>query len=253
MVEPAYAVLAARLRTRITGGELKPGDLLPSEAALMHAEGVSRHTVRSAFAMLIGEGLVVSRNGLGHMVRESTSLVWYASEPERNDGKGGVVPSDTWSRSIMRQGHMPSEQITTQIALADERVAGLLDLPVDEPVVIRRRLRLVDGRPSSLADSYYPRSIVAGTRIELPGDIVPGVYAVFANELGRPWALTLDRITARAPTRHESEVLDLARGVAVAEVARRSFDPAGVPVRVTLFILPGDRLELEYRHRKAAA
>jgi len=29
---------------------------------------------------------------------------------------------------------------------------------------------------------------------------------------------------------------------------RRSFDAAGIPVRLSIFVLPGDRHEIEYEH-----
>lgn len=83
--------------------------------------------------------------------------------------------------------------------------------------------------------------------MEEPGDLTPGVYAIF-DRLGRAWVRTVDQWTARAPTRDETIALGIPRGVAVAEVARRSFDRDGVPVRLSLFVLPGDRHVIEYEH-----
>lgn len=248
-MEPVYATLAARLRRDIILGTLTPGAFLPSETALQREQNVSRGTVRRAIEELVAEGLVVSLNGRGHQVRRSMPLVWRASDPERNDG-AGAGPTDVWSRSVRAQGYEPSEEIRTEIGYADETVARWLDLQPGEPVSIRRRLRFVNGEPYSTADSFYPRSIVAGTEVELPGDVKPGVYAVFAR-LGRAWVRTTDRWTARAPTRAEAVTLAIPRGVAVAEVARRSFDEDGVPVRLSLFVLPGDRHTIEYDHPEA--
>jgi GntR family transcriptional regulator len=250
MTEPVYATLAARLRRDITTGTLRPGDYLPSESTLVRDQAVSRGTVRRAIDELVAEGLVVSRNGRGHQVRQTVQLYWRASDPERGDGT--VVPSDVWSRHVRAQGHEPSELIRAEIGLADEAVARWLAIPPGAAVAIRRRLRFVDGSPYSIADSYYPRSIVAGTEIEEPGDITPGVFAVF-ERLGRPWVRTVDQWTARAPTRDEAVTLAIPRGVAIAEVARRSFDASGVPVRLSLFVLPGDRHVIEYEHTRGRA
>lgn len=243
-MEPVYATLAAHLRRQIATGALRPGEYLPSEATLQREQNVSRGTVRAAVAELIGEGLVVSLNGRGHQVRLSMPLVWRAYEPERNTASG-EGPSDVWSRGVRDQGYTPSEQIRTEIGYADDRVAAWLCIAPGTPVAIRRRLRFVNDVPYQTADSYYPRSIVAGTEVEEPADVKPGVYAVF-ERLGRPWVDTIDRITSRAPTREESVTLSIPRGVAVAEVARRSFDATGEPVRLSLFILPGDRHQIEY-------
>ncbi len=245
--QPIYATLAERLRRDILNGTLVAGGYLPSEATLVRQQGVSRGTVRAAIAELVAEGLVVSRNGRGHEVRQFARLTWRASDQERNDSS--ATPSDAWSRSVRAQGHEPSEKITAEIAFADERVAGWLALASGDAVSVRRRLRFVDGEPYSIADSYYPRSIVAGTEVELPGDVQPGIYAVF-ERLGRPWTRTVDTWISRSPTREESAILAIPRGISVAEVARRSFDPEGTPVRLTLFILPGDRHEIEYEHRE---
>lgn len=52
------SAVAARLGRRIVAGELRPGDPVPTEAALCAALGVSRTTVREAIKRLHGKGLV---------------------------------------------------------------------------------------------------------------------------------------------------------------------------------------------------
>lgn len=66
---PQYRRIAAELRAEIERGELRPGDVLPSEAALMQRYGVSRGTARQALADLEGAGLVESQHGRGRYVR----------------------------------------------------------------------------------------------------------------------------------------------------------------------------------------
>lgn len=53
----ASALVAARLRARISGGQLAPGAKL-SEQAIAAELGVSRNTLREAFTVLAGESLV---------------------------------------------------------------------------------------------------------------------------------------------------------------------------------------------------
>jgi GntR family transcriptional regulator len=55
---PVYAQLAAILRDKITSGELKTLDMLPSENVLSQTYEVGRDTVRHALAVLRDEGLV---------------------------------------------------------------------------------------------------------------------------------------------------------------------------------------------------
>lgn len=54
----AYEQLAGLLRERITSGDLREGDRLPSETALAKQAGVSRSTVREALRILEQGGLV---------------------------------------------------------------------------------------------------------------------------------------------------------------------------------------------------
>lgn len=60
--------LAALLSTQIHGGELGPGQRLPTEAKLCTAHGVSRSVVREAVHRIKSRGLLVSRQGSGVFV-----------------------------------------------------------------------------------------------------------------------------------------------------------------------------------------
>lgn len=60
----------AELREKIVQGELKPGDKLPTEQALVRHFGVSRTVIREAIAGLRADGLVLPRQGIGVFVLE---------------------------------------------------------------------------------------------------------------------------------------------------------------------------------------
>ena len=71
--------LVARLTEDITSGKIAPGSQLPTEQELIAATGVSRTVVREAVAALRAEGLVITRQGVGAFVSESTyafALKW---------------------------------------------------------------------------------------------------------------------------------------------------------------------------------
>ena len=63
----------AELRSRIESGELKPGDRLPTEQALIKHFGVSRTVIREAVAGLRADGLVQPRQGVGVFVLKPTA------------------------------------------------------------------------------------------------------------------------------------------------------------------------------------
>jgi DNA-binding FadR family transcriptional regulator len=56
------------ISTAIADGQLKPGDKLPTEAAIMAQHGVSRTVVREAISRLQAGGLVETRHGIGTFV-----------------------------------------------------------------------------------------------------------------------------------------------------------------------------------------
>lgn len=62
-VPKAAELIADTLRTRIVLGELKPGDALLSEAALMVEFNVSRASLREAFRILDAESLIEVKRG----------------------------------------------------------------------------------------------------------------------------------------------------------------------------------------------
>ncbi len=67
---PAYYQLAQILREKIMGGELRPGDRIPSEEELGTEYGLSRMTVRRAISTLSEEGLLRGERGRGTFVVE---------------------------------------------------------------------------------------------------------------------------------------------------------------------------------------
>ncbi len=66
---PQYQRIATDLRGLVESGELRAGDLLPSEAELSERYSVSRGTARHALAELEGAGLVEAVHGKGRFVR----------------------------------------------------------------------------------------------------------------------------------------------------------------------------------------
>lgn len=63
-----YQRVAAALRTRIQANELSPGDAIEPEHVLTETLGVSRVTLRRGVDLLIDEGLLVRRQGVGTFV-----------------------------------------------------------------------------------------------------------------------------------------------------------------------------------------
>lgn len=242
MVASLYEDIAGELREGVH--HMAPGDRMPSEADLVKQYRVSRQTVRAALRRLADEGLITSGIGRGWFVRDQRSLAWVASAPERNL-RTDLSPADAWSTGIREQGREPREQITTETLMVTGRIAALMEVDGDPIVVVRRRLRYVDNTLHTTADTYYPRSIVVGTPIELPHDVLPGTYAVL-EAAGHGWRTYRDTIRTRPPSAREAELFRVGPGVSVFEHTRVRRTEQGRVVAITITIGPGDRNEIIY-------
>jgi len=72
--QPLYAQLLQQLESMIVTGELAPGTLLPSERELCERIGVSRITVKRAYAELHQRQLISRHQGLGTLVQNPNRL-----------------------------------------------------------------------------------------------------------------------------------------------------------------------------------
>ena len=66
--------LVETFTTEIRQGRLRPGDKLPTEAALVGRFGVSRTVVREAISRLAASGLAETHHGIGTFVTEAQSV-----------------------------------------------------------------------------------------------------------------------------------------------------------------------------------
>lgn len=67
--------LAKLLANKIASQEYRPGDRIPTEAALCAEHGVSRTVVREAIASLRADGVVIARQGVGVFVSSRRRLL----------------------------------------------------------------------------------------------------------------------------------------------------------------------------------
>ncbi|KFB09387.1 FadR/GntR family transcriptional regulator [Nitratireductor basaltis] len=63
--------VAAAINAAIESGKLRPGDRLPTEAALSETFGVARTVVREAISLLRYDGVVDSRRGVGAFITDT--------------------------------------------------------------------------------------------------------------------------------------------------------------------------------------
>lgn len=242
---PLYRRIASDLRAAIRTGEYRPGTQLPTEQELQDRYGVSRNTVRLAFAMLANEGITTSTPGRGTYVRERVSLTYYASRAESpNRPTQSTEAYDAYVEEVKTQGREPGQAFEMRIVPATAEVAERLDVEEGGGVLLRRISRRVDGQAWSLQDSYYPMDLAQECDLLTPHDIPQGTVRVLA-EHGHVEIGWVDEVTARMPTPDEAAALDLGSGVPVLVYVRTAVTDTR-PDRLTMTIFAGDRNRLVY-------
>ncbi|MET7460307.1 GntR family transcriptional regulator [Nonomuraea sp. NPDC005501] len=236
---PIYRRIADGLRSRILAGELRDGDRLPGENALMADYSIARATARQALAVLINEGLAVPKRGSGVYVRLFKPIRRHGSRRLARDqwGEGHSI----WDADV-RGRPFTVDEVEVLNEEAPEDVAEVLD---SRQAWIRRRRYSVDGRPVQLATSYFPARAVEGSAITLADTGAGGVYARL-RDLGLAPAHFTEEIRARMPAPRESELLGLPAGTPVIVIARTAYTSSGVPVEYNEMVLDSAAYVLQY-------
>ncbi|WP_344559272.1 GntR family transcriptional regulator [Kitasatospora saccharophila] len=246
---PRVPDVAADLRRRIEAGEFGESGKLPSTRFLVDHYGISAQAIARVVGLLKSDGVVVSRQGAGVFVRRVNPLKWELSAFERGNRRDDVLTGlDDWKASVVEQGRVPEQRLISVTEEPGEApppsVAQWLQLEAGALAVSRRRLRLVDGEPYQIADSWFPASVALGTPLMEPHDVTMagGILAA----IGQPQIRIRDEITSRMPTLAEITQLDLPAGTPVAQHVRVGFGPDNTPVRAMVTIAPGDLNILVY-------
>ncbi|MFG2071391.1 GntR family transcriptional regulator [Nonomuraea maritima] len=236
---PIYRRIADGLRARILSGELRDGDRLPGENALMAEHAIARATARQALAVLVNEGLAVPRRGSGVYVRLFKPIRRHGSRRLSREqwGQGrSIWDADTRGRAYT------VDRVEVTRERAGEDVAAVLE---SAEVWVRRRRYCIDGRPVQLATSYFPAHLVEGSAITLPETGPGGVYARL-GDLGTPPAHFTEEVRARMPQPREGVLLDLPGGTPVIAVSRTAYTAGGVPVELNEMIMDSAAYVLQY-------
>jgi GntR family transcriptional regulator len=246
---PIYKQIADALRQRLDGGEYGAGDKLPSESELMQQFGASRATVRKAFDVLMSEGRVESRRGVGVFVRIPPSALFVLRDVNRLKRK-------TWGTDELSSRLRPFEadaeksggpfrQEIRQLAevSAPPDVARHLDIDEGDTVFVRRRRILLDGRPAHLGDSYLPLDIAMGALRER--DTGPGGTYARMEDAGHRLSHFDEQLTFRMPTSTERRALRLGHGVPVVDLVRIAHTRTR-PLECFVAVMAGDRYRFAY-------
>ncbi len=230
----AHAQIERWLVEAIGGGELTPGDRLPSESALAAFFGVSRMTLRQALAGLQDRGVVLRRRG-----RSGGTFI---ARPRIDCDLTGLAGFTEQLRRSQRQA--TARVISAATVPADRTVATALALDPAAPVHRIVRVRSADDLPLALEHSYFPAAVFPG----LPQlDLTGSIYELLAVRYQqRPHTATefLEPVIAGAG---DAALLQAPVGAAVMLIERTAYTAAGLPVEYARDLFRPDRVRISVR------
>ena len=144
---PKYYQLAQILSEKISSGELKPDEQLPTEEELCQTYQMSRGTVREAIRLLVDEGLIWRGRGQGTFVKA----------PSQSTALFSLTP---FNEMMRRQNRVASTKVLVQTAvIPPSSIAQKLELPPDTLTIHIVCLRLADNQPVLHETRYLAQSL----------------------------------------------------------------------------------------------
>lgn len=230
---PLYYQLKELLAGRITSGEWRPGDMLPTEEQLQDQYELSRTTVRQALKELEFEGKISRYRGRGTFV--SKPKISHSFDPHFN-----------LTAFLTQQGMEPGWQVLSAgWVLAATEVAERLNLESGSRVYQLRRLRMANEEPIGYHITHVIPELaetINENRLDRGGSLS---YLQGPGQLEESYAnRTIEAILASDET---ARLLDVAKGSPILLIRRRVFNSEGVPVEDMRAMYRGDRFQYRVR------
>lgn len=217
VVRPLFAQIEDLIVARVTAGEWKPGEPLPSESEFAAFYNVSQGTVRKAIAQMAADNLVVRFRGKGtfvasHTIERERSHFFHLL---RDDG-AKELPKSVLISACRRQ--------------ATREIAGRLGIEAGAMVAIVERMKVIGDVPRVfetvvVPDKTFP-DLCKSVADALPSELYPHYETVYGVRVIR----AEERLKAVAATERDAELLRVAAGSPLLEIDRLAMTYGDVPV-----------------------
>jgi GntR family transcriptional regulator len=230
--EHPYLRLKESIIAGVAEGRYVPHTRLPSQRRLCEAYGVSHMTVRRAINELIREGVIYARQGSGLFV----------AEPKAEAELGPLIG---FTEDMRLRGMTASSRVLEKrIVAASTILASALALRVGQPLVFLRRLRLADGEPMAVQNTFLPS-------LKFPGlcdhdldtrslyEILSGVYHVRLTRAD-------SAAGAELASDEDAALLNLVQPAPLLVTEQITYTDDGRPIEFVRSVYRGDRYRLQY-------
>lgn len=234
---PLWEQIANRLRRAIDSGHFPPGAVLPTEAELNAAFGVSRTTSRAAMNKLVQEGLVVRRAGIGSVVLDM--------QVERP-----VSQLAGFSEDMRRRGLSSSyEVLRAGMEAPSPEAAEALGLPAGDKSFVSERLFRANGRLIGLSESWLRPDLFSHHPPPSVADLAAGsLYTWLNRTAGIEIVQGVEHIEAAIASPATCANLEMAPGSPVLVVRRLGRSRTGLAVEFAVTTYRADRYRFRIEH-----
>lgn len=233
-----YNVIANDVRRKILDGIYKANDQLPFEKDLCEVYEVSKMTVKKALDILVAEGLIIKRRGAGTFVKDLSV----------EDMEKTVVGS----QMIGTSAYYPTRTVTSkvlhfEIIAASEKVANKLNIPIGSFVYDIERVRILDGSPLVMENTFMPVSVIPDLRLK---NVEESIYEYIQDTLGMKIQSAHRNITVRKASDSEVTHLELEQGDPVGIVEQIGFLSNGTTFEYSISTHRYDTFSIEMMIRQ---
>jgi len=232
--KPLYEQIKDYILAQIQSGAYPPHTQLPSERQLAMQLDVNRLTVSKAIRELVQAGWLYVQIGKG---------TYISGQPIDQQ----ITALTSFTEEMTRRGQaVTSRVLRAEITSAPRQIADDLGLAPVVDVVVLERVRYVSNQPMAIEEAYFVAARCPD--ILTQHDFThTSLYAVLGETYGIQLTHAEQTFEARAASRNEARLLEIARGAPVLAIRRIAYAQDDQPFEVVQSVYRGDR----YKFRAA--
>jgi GntR family transcriptional regulator len=205
---PLYIQVVRQLRAQIASGELREGDRLPSQRAMMARWHISMQTASKVIGAMKTEGIAVPSVGRDTVVAPGAAARIAAASIGTAATTADPAPAAGDSVTVTA--------VTTTRAAAPAQVAAILGIPSGRRALRRTETHSADGQPAAITTAWYPSAIVAAAPRLAESQALPaGTLAYITEAAGARPARALEEHAAATADDDTAATLGITPGAPV--------------------------------------
>jgi len=216
---PLYKQIQKLLLESLRVGEWKPGASIPSETELASRYRVSQGTVRKAIDELVGENLLVRRQGKGTFVATHHA-------PQSQYRFLRLLP-DSGEAQPARSRFVECRRLRAPAEIASE-----LGLRAGTAAILVRRVLSFGAGPVVHDEIWLPARLFRGLSFERLANYRGPLYGLFETEFGLPMVRADEKIRAVLADERSASLLEVDKGSPLLLVERVTYSYGDLPVEV---------------------